>query len=66
MLNWNDLVAAFALYLVIEGMLPFLSPANWRKSLMLISGLKDGQLRFFGLASIGVGLGLLMFVRGQI
>jgi uncharacterized protein YjeT (DUF2065 family) len=66
MLNWNDLLAAFSLYLVIEGLLPFASPDSWRKSLMLISGLKDGQLRFFGLASILVGLGLLLFVRGEI
>jgi uncharacterized protein YjeT (DUF2065 family) len=64
MLNWNDLLAAFALYLVIEGLLPFVSPGSWRKSLMMISGLKNGQLRFFGLASVVAGLGLLLFVRG--
>lgn len=63
MLNWSDLLAAFALYLVIEGMLPFVSPASWRKSLLVISSLKDGQLRFFGLASIILGLGILLFVR---
>jgi uncharacterized protein YjeT (DUF2065 family) len=64
-MNWNDLLAAFALYLVIEGILPFVSPDNWRKSLLMISQLKEGQLRFFGLVSIVVGLSLLMFVRGS-
>jgi uncharacterized protein YjeT (DUF2065 family) len=64
-MNWSDLLAAFALYLVIEGLLPFVSPDNWRKSLLMISQLKDGQLRFFGLASIIVGLSLLLFVRGS-
>ena len=63
MINWNDLLAAFALYLVIEGLLPFVSPDNWRKSLTMIASLKDGQLRFFGLASIIVGLALLLLVR---
>ncbi|MFW2403190.1 MAG: DUF2065 domain-containing protein [Gammaproteobacteria bacterium] len=61
---WSDLFAAFALYLVLEGLLPFVSPDNWRKSLMMLSQFKDGQLRFFGFASIVSGLGLLLFVRG--
>jgi len=61
---WSDLLAAFALYLVIEGLLPFVSPGNWRKSLLMLSQFKDGQLRFFGMASIIVGLGLLLWVRG--
>jgi uncharacterized protein YjeT (DUF2065 family) len=64
-MNWNDLLAAFALYLVIEGILPFVSPDNWRKSLLMISQLKEGQLRFFGFVSIVAGLSLLMFVRGS-
>jgi hypothetical protein len=63
-MNWNDLFAAFALYLILEGVLPFVSPDNWRKTLLMISEFKDGQLRFFGLASILVGLSLLVWVRG--
>ena len=63
-MHWNDLFAAFALYLVLEGVLPFVSPANWRKSLMILCRLSDGQLRFFGLASIAAGLVILLFVRG--
>lgn len=63
-MNWSDLAAAFALYLVLEGLLPFVSPDSWRKSLLMISQFKDGQLRFFGLASILVGLSILLWVRG--
>lgn len=63
-MDWNDLFAAFALYLILEGLLPFVSPDNWRKSLLMISKFKDGQLRFFGLASILVGLSLLLWIRG--
>jgi uncharacterized protein YjeT (DUF2065 family) len=62
--NWTDLLAAVALYLVLEGLLPFASPASWRKSLALIFQLSDGQLRVFGLASIMLGLMLLVLVRG--
>ncbi len=63
-MDWSDLLAAFALFLVLEGLLPFVSPANWRKSLMLLSQFADGQLRFFGLVSILIGAGLLLLVRG--
>jgi uncharacterized protein YjeT (DUF2065 family) len=63
-MDWSDLFAAFSLYLILEGLLPFVSPDNWRKSLLMISQFKDGQLRFFGLASILVGLSLLLWIRG--
>jgi uncharacterized protein YjeT (DUF2065 family) len=61
---WSDLFAAFALYLVFEGLMPFVSPANWRKSLLMVLQLHDGQLRMIGLASIVAGLALLLFIRG--
>ncbi len=61
---WSDLFAAFALYLVFEGLMPFVSPANWRKSILMVLGLQDGQLRLIGLASVIAGLVLLLFVRG--
>jgi len=63
-MNWNDLLAAFALYLVIEGLLPFASPSSWRQGLVLIAQLRDNQLRWVGMASIAAGLALLLFVRG--
>lgn len=63
-MNWNDLFAAFALYLVIEGLLPFVSPDNWRRSLAMIAQLGDNQLRLFGLGSMIAGLILLLLVRG--
>ncbi len=61
---WSDLFAAFALYLVFEGLMPFVSPANWRKSILMVVQLQDGQLRLIGLVSVVVGLALLLFVRG--
>ena len=52
---------AIALLLVIEGMLPFLSPSGWRRAFTQLLQLRDGQLRFFGLCSILLGLALLWF-----
>jgi len=44
---------------VIEGLLPFLSPNGWRRGFGQLMQLRDGQLRFFGLCSITLGLLLL-------
>ena len=57
MFDW--LLGAVALMLVIEGLLPLLSPSSWRQAFQRALGLKDGQQRFFGLLSVLAGLGLL-------
>ena len=54
------LLMAFALMLVIEGLLPFLAPSLWRETFRRIMQLSDGQIRFFGLTSMLVGLILLL------
>jgi uncharacterized protein YjeT (DUF2065 family) len=53
---------ALALVLVIEGLLPFISPGGWRRMFEQILALGDGQIRFFGLCSIVIGLVLLALV----
>ncbi len=55
----STLLTAFALMLIIEGLLPFLAPSVWRDAFRRILQLSDGQLRFFGLTSMLVGLLLL-------
>jgi uncharacterized protein YjeT (DUF2065 family) len=52
----DSLLAAFALVLVVEGVLPFLAPRLWRESFRKLVELSDGQLRFIGLASMVAGL----------
>ncbi|MCX7140983.1 MAG: DUF2065 domain-containing protein [Proteobacteria bacterium] len=54
---------AFALMLVIEGILPFLFPAQWRETFRRITQFSDGQIRFFGLSSMLVGLLLLLISK---
>ncbi|MDD4943226.1 DUF2065 domain-containing protein [Rhodoferax sp.] len=54
--------SAMALVLVIEGFMPFVSPATWRKTFVQILQLSDGQLRFFGLVSLLCGLALFWWV----
>jgi uncharacterized protein YjeT (DUF2065 family) len=53
---------ALALMLVIEGMLPFISPASWRQVFERLLAMSDGQIRFVGLSSMVAGALALLFV----
>jgi uncharacterized protein len=55
----STFLLAFALMLIIEGLLPFLAPSLWRDAFRRITQLSDGQIRFFGLTSMLIGLLLL-------
>ena len=59
----NELLAACALVLVLEGMLPFASPKAVRKVWENIANMPDRTLRIFGLVSMLVGVVLLTFIR---
>ena len=52
-------IAAIALMLVIEGILPFTSPRIWRDTFRKLTEMSDGQIRFGGLISMLVGLAIL-------
>ena len=52
----DTLWLAFALVLVVEGLLPFISPVAWRRMFTKILQMQDGQIRFFGLSSMALGL----------
>jgi uncharacterized protein len=62
-LAWSDLLAALAILLVLEGLLPFLNPAATQRVLAQVSKLGASELRVAGLVSIAAGLVLLFFVR---
>lgn len=57
------LVPALALMLVLEGILPLTAPKFWREVFRQMLELRDGQIRFIGMMSVAIGLGLLWFVR---
>ena len=62
-MNWHDLGVALALFLVLEGILPFLNPNGVRQLLVTIANLSDTQLRFAGLSSMLLGLVLLYAMK---
>jgi uncharacterized protein YjeT (DUF2065 family) len=55
---------AFALMLVIEGVLPFVAPNLWRETFRRITQMSEGQIRFVGLTSMLIGVLLLWFLHG--
>jgi uncharacterized protein YjeT (DUF2065 family) len=59
----TSLLIAFALMLVLEGLVPFLAPMLWRETFRRLVQLSDGQIRFVGLTSMLAGLILLMVFR---
>jgi uncharacterized protein YjeT (DUF2065 family) len=59
-MKFSLLVAAFALMLVLEGILPFLAPKVWRDTFRRVTELSDGQIRFIGLTSMIIGLIVLI------
>ncbi|GAB3323891.1 DUF2065 domain-containing protein [Haliea atlantica] len=60
---WQVLPVALALVLVIEGMLPFLSPGRWRQMIVQVAALEDRLIRNIGLGSMLLGLLLLYWVH---
>ena len=60
---WHDLLAALALVLVIEGIMPFLNPGMMRKLLRTMSEMDDHSLRVSGLVSMALGVAMLYLVH---
>jgi hypothetical protein len=63
-MDWSDLWAACALYLVLEGLMPFANPGGMKRALARLSQLDERALRIAGLLSMVAGAVLLYLVRG--
>ncbi|HZX29874.1 MAG TPA: DUF2065 domain-containing protein [Rhodocyclaceae bacterium] len=59
----SSLLTAFALMLVLEGIMPFVAPAAWRDTFKRLIQFSDGQIRFIGLTSMIIGLILVMLFQ---
>lgn len=60
---WDSIIPALALVLIIEGMLPFLSPKGWREAMSQAAQLPDNVLRGLGFFSMLAGVIVLYLVR---
>ena len=60
---WQDLLSAIALVLVIEGIMPFISPGSLRKTYLRLMEMSDQSIRITGLISMIAGVIMLGFIR---
>lgn len=60
---WHELAVAFCLMLVIEGIIPFISPGRWRKMLLLLDQIDDNTMRMIGLGSMLTGTVMLLIIN---
>jgi len=60
---WNDLLSALALMLVLEGLLPFLSPRGFREKMLSVLEMSDSTIRFASLTAMLAGVLLLYIVK---
>ena len=59
----DSLWPAFALLLIVEGILPFAAPSVWRETFRKLTEMSDGQLRFIGLLSMALGVASLVVLH---
>lgn len=60
---WSELLMAGGLLLVLEGVLPFLSPRRFRQALLNFAALEDRWMRLTGLICMVGGLLVLNLVK---
>jgi uncharacterized protein YjeT (DUF2065 family) len=59
----KDIGTAICLMLVLEGIIPFLSPSRWRSMVEVIATVDDSQMRRIGFLSMAIGAITLFFLR---
>ena len=62
-INLSDLLAALGLFLVLEGIAPFLNPQGVKRAFARLLQVHDRELRYAGLGSMLVGVLILFLVR---
>tara|TARA_R110002096_G_scaffold280944_1_gene475104 strand:- start:296 stop:487 length:192 start_codon:yes stop_codon:yes gene_type:complete len=62
-MNWEDLLAALALVLIFEGLIPFFSPRGYRNMVQQMATMPEQTLRYVGLALMILGVVFLLLVK---
>jgi uncharacterized protein YjeT (DUF2065 family) len=60
---WHDLMTAFALLLIIEGLLPMIAPKFWQRAMQELSSGNPQLIRIGGIISMLAGAVLLQFLN---
>lgn len=60
---WQELMTAFCLMLILEGVIPFLYPDRWKNVVKKLAEVDSRSMRMMGLASMLIGALSLYIVR---
>ena len=63
-MNWEDFLAALALVLILEGLIPFFSPQGYKNMVQQMATMPPQTLRSVGLILMILGVVFLYLVRG--
>ncbi len=62
-MNWGDLLAALALVMIIEGLIPFISPRGYKNTMQQLTAMPESTLRSIGFGLLLCGVVFLYLVR---
>ncbi|MBD3670578.1 MAG: DUF2065 domain-containing protein [Gammaproteobacteria bacterium] len=60
---WQDLLVALALAMILEGLLPFLSPRNYRQMVEMLARSSDSMIRRTGFILMFAGVLLVYLLK---
>lgn len=60
---WQELLTAFALLLVLEGIMPFVNPEGLKRMLSMVAQMGNRLLRLAGISSMLLGVIILYIIR---
>jgi len=63
-MNWGDLLAALALVMIIEGLVPFISPRGYKNTMQQLTSMPESTLRGIGFGLMLGGVVFLYLIRG--
>jgi len=63
-MNWEDFLAAMALVLIFEGLIPFFNPQGYKSMVQQMATMPAQTLRNVGLVLMIMGVIFLYLVRG--
>ncbi|MBT3992581.1 MAG: DUF2065 domain-containing protein [Gammaproteobacteria bacterium] len=58
----KELFIGISFFFIFEGLIPFISPSWYKKSLVQLNEINESTLRFFGLFLIIMGVIILRFL----
>ncbi len=58
-----EFLTGLAIAMIIEGMMPFISPRSWKVAMVKIAELKDTSIRRFGFVVMLSGVLMLSIIR---